>query len=151
MSDYLETNVGTIKKQAYRFGQLNPLNMAFAANGGGAYEAKNKLFEIQVNENGQIIKATQTNTLGFASDGTPRTDKVATIFIYNEKGDIKQQIYDYDDDGTYEYTYDFDCVYDENNELISHEETTWSKLKNGCKRFFGIEEREHGPKDSFAK
>lgn len=127
----LNTNVETLREQAYQFSQLKALNMDFAANRGGTYQAKGMLFEIQV-DNGLITKATQTNYRG---------DKISTIFVYNENGDIKQQIYDYGDDGKYEYVYDFDCKYNENNELISHEESMWSQFKNGCKRFFGVKEK----------
>ena len=142
----IRPNVEKVKHQAYKFGQLNALNVAFAANRGGAYSARGSLFELQVDEKGHITKVTQTNTLGYTAGGKEVTDKVSTIFIYNERGDIKQQIYDIGDDGKYEYVYDFDCQYDENNNLKSHEETMLSKLHNGFKRFLGIEERERGAK-----
>ena len=149
MSENVKTNIVTILKQVYNFGPLDRINMLFAANRGGIYNSEEGLFEIQVDEKGRVVKATQTNTLGYTSNGTQITDKVATIFIYNENNDVKQQIYDRGDDGIYEYTYDFNCVYDENNKLISHEETKWSKFRNGFKRFFGLEEHENSYKTPY--
>ena len=104
MSENVKTNIVTILKQVYNFGPLDRINMLFAANRGGIYNSEEGLFEIQVDEKGRVVKATQTNTLGYTSNGTQITDKVATIFIYNENNDVKQQIYDRGDDGIYDYT-----------------------------------------------
>lgn len=143
MTGEVKTNIETVCEQ-WRFGgPMNRVNlMRAAAESNGVYENKHYgetyykgkrargIYQVQRNDNGQIIKFTQTKMTN-----PQQSYKEATFFHYNEHGDINQITVDYGDDGTYEYVHDYDCKYDENNQLISREETTWSKIKNAYTSF----------------
>ena len=127
----VRTNVDKVCEQ-YRFGgPINRVHLKRAAmEANGTYTDKdNSIYQVQVDDKGRITKFTQRKVLGgrnFQRQG----ESDAVLFNYNENGDISQIILDNGDDGDYENIYDYNCKYDKNGNLISREETKWSKMKN---------------------
>ena len=133
MSGETSVNTDRVFEQAY-LTLKQKINIGFALNRGGTYQVKGNIWQVQVDNSGRITKMTQSRIMGYSSDGTPVYSKEATLFNYNEHGDITQQIYDDGDDGSYEKVHDFDCEY-KDNKLVRHEETWLSRLKNGAQNY----------------
>ena len=132
MSGKIKTNVDVVMRQAaYNHPALLNLkdDQRILTRQGYAVNDEERYYA-QCDNYGRVSKLLITDNNGNA--------KVSVFYKYNTNGDLVQEIQDADDDGRYEIIRDYECKYNKNNKLVSHEETFLSELRNIGKEVYRL-------------